>query len=307
MRRAATAIGLALLLMGRAARAEPRPEVPFKEGRALQQQGMLAEAASKFEESIAIKPTIGALLNAGDCYEKLGRYASAVSTFDRARVLAEQEADADRGREAATRGDALRSSISTLKIHLEGAPLKPKVTLDGTPVTVDYAVPVDGGVHALRVGADCRRDRELTVTVGAKGDAKYLTVALELDRDDPSCNETDPPPAPKRSFRGMELAAGGLAVGALAGFGVGIVGTAIALTNKGDLESACRDYPRGCPEGRRAELDDVANAADGGATIATVGLVVGTVLLAGAVTLYFLGVRGAKSEKRSALLSVGTF
>src|SRR4051812_10257047 len=70
-----------------AARAQVSPEVRsasvalFDEARRLMADGKFAEACPKLEESQRMDPGIGILFNLGDCYEHLGRTASAWISF----------------------------------------------------------------------------------------------------------------------------------------------------------------------------------------------------------------------------------
>ena len=52
------------------------------EGRKLATDGKFAEACPKFEQSLAIDSGLGTKFNLADCWEHLGRLASAKSMFD---------------------------------------------------------------------------------------------------------------------------------------------------------------------------------------------------------------------------------
>src|SRR5689334_19506 len=56
-------------------------EVLFNEARALADKGDFAAACPKFEESQKVDPGMGTLYRLGDCYEHLGRTASAWAAF----------------------------------------------------------------------------------------------------------------------------------------------------------------------------------------------------------------------------------
>ena len=60
----------------------------FNEGRRLVGLGKLAEACPKFEASFSLVPGIGTQLNLADCYQQLGRTASAWATFRDAAIAA---------------------------------------------------------------------------------------------------------------------------------------------------------------------------------------------------------------------------
>src|SRR5688572_3120545 len=60
----------------------------FDQGRKLMGDGNYALAAQKLEESHRLEPAPGTLLNLAECYVKLGRTASAWSTYRTAAALA---------------------------------------------------------------------------------------------------------------------------------------------------------------------------------------------------------------------------
>ena len=69
------------------ARAQARPEDRaaaeslFSDARRLMQAGDYEQACPKLEASRRLEPGLGTTLNLGDCYEKLGRTASAWGEF----------------------------------------------------------------------------------------------------------------------------------------------------------------------------------------------------------------------------------
>ena len=64
----------------------------FNEGRELLTAGRYAEACPKFEAARKLYASAGILLNLGDCYERLGRTASAWTEFGEAVSLARRTA-----------------------------------------------------------------------------------------------------------------------------------------------------------------------------------------------------------------------
>src|SRR5262245_66163384 len=71
-------------------------EALYRQAKALMERGELAEACEKFAASHALEPGLGTLLYLGDCYERSGRFASALETFEAAAQLAEERGDGAR-------------------------------------------------------------------------------------------------------------------------------------------------------------------------------------------------------------------
>src|SRR6188508_1232334 len=81
---------IVLLLVSLVSRAEAQvsgesrraaAEALFIEGRRLVAEGKTAEGCAKFAESQALDPGVGTLLNLARCYERIGRTASAWTTY----------------------------------------------------------------------------------------------------------------------------------------------------------------------------------------------------------------------------------
>src|SRR5262245_35365409 len=75
----------------------------FDRGLQLMRDGKYPEACSQLEQSQSIERGIGTLLYLGECYEKLGRTASAWATFREASSAARAEGQADRAKVGSTR------------------------------------------------------------------------------------------------------------------------------------------------------------------------------------------------------------
>jgi hypothetical protein len=275
MTRSSVALLVALILVPCAARAQEvassDPSVPFDEGRALVRVGRYAEALVKFEDSFKIKATSGALINMADCYEKLGRHASASSAFERAATLAASNDQAERAQEANDR----RATVTPLVSHLTvKAPAGTKVTVDGEPATPGHAMAIDGGEHVVRVEAQCRMPSESRVNVGLRADAMTVTMALGAQSTEAACGGPPPtmnvvslPAEPPSSWGTQKTVAVVLGSASLVALGAGI-GFGLSASSKQD-------------EPERTH-DDASRAA----AFSTVGIVAGLVFLGAAVGLY---------------------
>lgn len=284
MTRPSVAIVLALVCLAGNAAAADTPEpyvVKFQEGRALLKENKFAEALEKFEESAGLKPASGTYLNMGDCQEHLGRYASAMVSFEQARALAAEEKKPEREKEAAERAQKLQPMVSSVTIK---APPEMKVGIDNGPAEPDKPVSVDGGTHIVHAEMKCRRPKDLPITVGNKGDAQTVTI-------DPGSLDPDPACAPKKAEHGTstERLLSYVAAGAgVVSLGVGIGFGLSASSKKGDLEDACPAYPLRCNINQKRELDDKYDSASTAATISTIGFIGAVALIGGGVVLYIL-------------------
>ena len=126
----------------------------FEQGRELVLQGRAREACPKFEESQRLDAGLGTQFNLADCYERLGKLASAHALFtevaERARVTGQKQ----REQVARERAAAVESHSSKLLIVVPtGRVAELRVERDGVEVRRaqwNVPVPVDPGVHRVR-------------------------------------------------------------------------------------------------------------------------------------------------------------
>lgn len=183
------ALGLALLpaVLAGPATAEPTREdraaalALFDEGRKLAGAKKHAEACPKFEASLRLDPGIGTLFNLSDCYEQIGRTASAWSGFRDVAAQAKAAGQAEREKIARERAAALEGKLSRVRVvvpaELAGAALT--LVRDGSPMPsslVGTALPLDPGPHTFRISAEGREPWEAKIDLPAGG--KTLDVQV---------------------------------------------------------------------------------------------------------------------------------
>src|SRR5215831_17140782 len=157
----------------------------FKEGRALVDQGHVAEGCRKLEESQRLDPGGGTLLNVALCHEKEGRTATAWAEFTEALGIARKDDRPQRIEFAQKHIAQLEPLLSRLIIQVPHAGDTPDLEIkrDGTAIgrpAWGIAMPVDPGDHLIEAAASGKISWKESVTVGAKGDSKTLVVpALE--------------------------------------------------------------------------------------------------------------------------------
>lgn len=151
----------------------------FQEGRALLDDGKVAEACRKLEESYRLAEKLGTLLNVATCHEKEGKTASAWAEFTDAATIAKQKGQADREDYAKGRLAVLTKRLSHLVVELNDAPEGTELRIDnnlvgraawGTPL------PVDPGEHHVEVTAPGREAWSKSVLVAPKASTTRVQV-----------------------------------------------------------------------------------------------------------------------------------
>jgi serine/threonine-protein kinase len=159
----------------------------FQEAKQLVAAGDFGQACPKFAEAQRLFPTTGTLLNLGNCYEKLGKLASAWGTFKEAEVMARNQNDADREREASRRAEALSAQRAKLAVNVPPAVCVPGFELrrDGTLLGEGQwgsALPVDTGTHTFEAKAPGRKTWSTWVRVDTNGSSSTIEVpVLEVE------------------------------------------------------------------------------------------------------------------------------
>jgi serine/threonine-protein kinase len=268
-------------------------QAAFDEGRALLQQGRAREACSRLEDSQRLDPGLGTQLNLADCYERLGRFASAHVLF--AQVAAEARATGQEAREeiARARALALEARVSQLIIVVPAGGVGLHVQRDGKELAPDewnVLAPVDPGVHQVRAWGPGVGDFRTEVRVGPDGGLHEVAVPFD-----------DAQPFLAPLHRKVGLAAAGVGV---AGVLVGSFFGLRAISKKSEAERAGCDG-RACATAESGELRDEARRAG---DVATLAMSIGAGGLAAAAVLFWvvpeLDAEGADASG-GALLEVG--
>ena len=131
-------------------------EVLFKQAREKLAAGDYAAACPAFEASQRLDPAAGTLLNLADCYERVGRIASAWAYFTEVAGMSAATGQVKREAVARQRAEALVPRLANISIRVLGGGAGRTVVRDGT--LIDKAlfgtpVPVDPGDHLIEVTA----------------------------------------------------------------------------------------------------------------------------------------------------------
>jgi hypothetical protein len=252
----------------------------FDEARVLLDEGRVPLACTRFAQSQKLAAGIGVTLYLADCYERLGRTASAWTEFRLAEKLASERGD-KREAVAHAHAGALEPNLSRLTIAV--APSlggRSEVRLDGELVPAEawnVAWPVDAGDHAVALTPSGEAPRVLTAHVEPGGppvvvrfDEPDAVVPTTAPAATPPAAEVHPPaPAPTDPGAARRWGILGLLGAGVAGIGVG-AGCLVAKN-----QSMSNGGPSGSPR-----------QDNGAAMWSAVGFVGGGTALVSAVVLY---------------------
>lgn len=193
---------LVVLLFAGIAHADPAAEKLFRDGQTLIAKGKIEEACDRFARSQQLEPAVGTLLNLGDCYERLGKTATAWDAFQRAVALATKLKD-HRAVEGRRRATALESKLAYLTIEV-GAERPTGFTLARNGEALDSAlwnvgVPIDPGQYEIAASAP-EHDSWSSTTKIASGKHEVVKVpplvkrVAEMPPPEPTPPIVRPPP-----------------------------------------------------------------------------------------------------------------
>jgi tetratricopeptide (TPR) repeat protein len=286
----------------------------FKEARGLMTAKKFDEACAKLEASLRLDAALGTRLNLANCYEELGKLASAWGMYHEAEDLAANENQPKRVKFAQDHAKALEPRLPRLVISVPEAAKVPglKVTRDGTVI--------DAAVFGTSIYVD---PGKRTIVAAAPGHLSFTTEATAVEAKEIKVEipvlEAAPTPAPAVGGGGAGDT-GGTASPAvtveyvdrgrgrrLLGLGVGgggivavAVGLGFGLSAKSKWDKAidsmlCSKSTKMCTPAGQA----LADSARRRATVATVAVSAGAALVVTGAVLYFTAPR---KERRSARL-----
>jgi len=151
----------------------------FDEGRKLMKANQFAAACPKFEAAHKLYGSAGILLNLADCYEKIGRTASAWSEFGEAASVAARSNRPDDADEARRRQAALEPALDRLSIRVAHAAPGLVVKRDGVPLSSaawGTMLPVDPGAHEITAEAAGYETWSSSITLSKPGQTASVDV-----------------------------------------------------------------------------------------------------------------------------------
>jgi len=272
-------------------------EALFNEGRSLVAKGKFTEACPKFEASEQLDPGLGTVLNLAECYEKLGKTASAWAEYREAIPLARASGSQVRLDLATQRSQALESRLSTLTIRAMGGDTDSAaldIRRDGVPVptaVLGSAIPVDPGPHVIEATAPGKQKWSSTVQVTDAAKLAVEVPALTPLAPGPSAAPAAmpgtgqaQPGADTGVHSGSTQRTAALVVGAvgIVSVGIGAVFGLGASSKWSEAKSHCTSYPYGCDQ---VSVDD-RSSANSKATVSTIAFIVGGAALGASAVLW---------------------
>ena len=280
-------------------RDEAGAQVLFDEGKRLAQDSHYVEACPKLEESQRLAPGIGTKFQLADCYEHVGRTASAWAAFLDVAALTRVKGQHDREQAARERAASLEPRLSRLLVSIaaerrvEGL----AIARDGVAMGAalwGVAVPVDPGAHVIAATAPQRKPWQTSVDVRGEGKTTSVDVPVLEALAAPDAPPTAPPSKtsqtsqttqtppvataePSSTQRTWAVVVGALG---LAGVGVGAYFGLRSASKRDDASLHCSGDA--CDPSGIALRDDALHAGDA----STLAFGIGAAALAGGVVLY---------------------
>lgn len=303
----------------------------YDQGRKLAAQSNYAEACPKLEESQRLDPTAVTEFWLADCYEHVGRTASAWSSFLDLAAAARRSGGTraeEREKVAKERANAIAPKLTQLAISVADAVKVPGLVIkrDGEAVHSGQwgsPVPVDPGNHTVEASAPGKQT--WTKTADVEGVGQTVTIQVDPLSDAPAQASATAAPGGAQSpvdlppntepAHSSPLKTAGLVVGAVGvvGLGVGTVFGVLAISKN----SSANDGHCGTAFGGTNNCDGTGLSLRSDAVnfgnVSTASFIAGGVLAAGGVGLWFFSPStsveaGPTVGNRGARLTVrGTF
>jgi hypothetical protein len=233
------AASLAILAAARPARAqsanEKAAEKAYDEGMKLLDRGKIAEACPKLEESQRLDPAMGTQFRLAECWEKLGRTASAWSLFRDVMSQAQAAGRDDRAALSSARAAALEPRLTRLLIVVAPSAKTPGLIVRRDGAVVDETqwgrgVAVDPGPHVISASAPGKRPweqsqsaRSGTVEVTVPGLDPVDAAASSGAPSGPVVATPEEPSGPHRSLTPGLVLGGAAFVGIASGIALVVV------------------------------------------------------------------------------------
>ena len=230
----------------------------FDEGKRLSKAGKYPAACPKLAESYRLDPAVGTQFYLGDCYENIGRLASAWIQFVDVAATARRRGQPVREGAARRRAQRLYPRLTRLLVAIKQRVPGLRIFRNGTALPMAQwgsAIPVDAGEYRLVAKARGYRSWRKVVVARREGQRVRIEVPalhpLKLPQVGgvaAEATEQAEPTSRRDTVRKVRLGTAiGLGVLGIAGVGLGSAQGVIAIDKKAESEPFCR-LPAGCFE-----------------------------------------------------------
>jgi hypothetical protein len=275
----------------------------FDDARVLMKEGKFDEACPKLEEGVRLNPGLGMRYNLADCYEHVGKTASAWALFldVAAAAKAQVPPQKEKAKDARARADKLEPQLSHLTIdvptksRVEGLEIRKNGEIVGQGQW-GTAVVVDPATFEVKAIAPGKQPWIRSIAVGKN--AANASVLIPVLEDVPKPTAPAPPIATTNdgTMRILAYVAGGVGV---VGLGVGTYFGLHARSLRDDSNPHCNGNL--CDEQGFSTRNDARSAGN----VSTIGFVVGAAALAGSVVLYLAAPQSKKEARATSWIGFG--
>lgn len=259
-------------------------ELLFKEAMTLTDEGKYGEACPKLGKSDELDPLPVTKYWLADCYEHLGRVASAWTIF--IELASATKSNPQQAQQAQQRAKAIEKRLPKLQINVPAGAIVEGLHIhrNGESVEKDFwgqPVPVDPGDYSVTATAPGKKLWEGTRTL-AEGDTAAIDIPI-LEDPPKNADKKERPPEPNPGLRYAAIGTGALGVVGLA------VGTAFGISAMSKRDSALPHCDNNSPKGPCGK-DAVATLGEAktSATLSTAGFVIGGISVATAIPLFVM-------------------
>jgi hypothetical protein len=266
----------------------------FNEGNVLANSGNFASACPRYEESNRLDRAIGTEFNLADCYQNVGKTATALALFRSVEETAKAAGKVERQNTAHQRAEALDKLVARIRVTIPLDVPGLEVSCDDKPFErgdLGRPLPFDPGAHTVSATALARLPWRQSVQLVA---GQTVEVAVPELLADPSVVT---PVLVRRggTQRTVALVTGGVG---LAGVAVGAAFGILAIGDHSTAHNLCGSPTSNGPPASGCSstgVTDWSNAVTAG-NVSTAGFIVGGVALAAGVTLFLTAPKGMSRE-----------
>lgn len=281
-------------------------EALFQQAVELMEQKKFSQACDQFAASQELDPALGTTLYLADCYEQIGKTASAWALFQEAADGARRANQSDREQIANERAANLKLRLSKLELRVPATHRVPGLELRINDEIVPAAswntgMPVDPGKTRVEARAPGKKPWSVEVTVAVGPSSQVVEVGELVDA--PQSMSTDSASVLSEKLAPHDPGATQRTIGYVIG-AVGVVGLAVggyfgyhAMDLNKQSKAQCRaDDPNACTSEGAATRSDAQSAA----TISTISSISGGVLVGTGLTLVLTAPSAHSSRAGSA-------